>query len=225
MKKILLVLLIPALAFMSSCGGSDDGGIMSQMNKMKEISQNAEEMQEEMGADDSDKVFSKAILAKMDIVTTERKISDEEWNQVIKTIDDFLSMDSIKQANLNHQTINTFFTEHGYANADEGKQELEKIGFLSQFMIEWGMHFVAIKQIQLMDGKDAANQKLTEYTVDINNDGYSKEDLVVIEKNVDYTAKALSVFYTIDNYATINEMARLSDSLNTAELDTSGMNN
>ena len=216
MKKLLVVFLIPALAFMVSCGGSDDNGVMSQMKKMKEMADNAKEMQEEMDAnpEDSDKIFSESFLAQMDITNTARKVSDEDWNKVIKTIEDYNAMDSTEKADLNHETLNAFFTAHGYADLDEAEKDLERIGRLSSFLMDWAMRFATTKQIRLMDGKDAEDEKINELAAKINEDGYSKEDLRAIEENAQYSTKALKVLYEVTNFDSIKIMKRMSDSLN-----------
>ncbi len=216
MKKLLVVFLIPALAFMVSCGGSDDNGVMSQMKKMKEMADNAKEMQEEMDAnpEDSDKIFSESLLAKMDITNTDRKVSDEEWNKVIKIIEDYNAMDSTEKADLNHETLNAFFTDRGYADLGEAEKDLERIGRLSSFLMDWGMHFAIIKQVRLMDGKDAEDEKIKELAAKISEDGYSKEDLRAIEENAKYSTKALKVLYEVTNFDSIKIMKRMSDSLN-----------
>ena len=215
MKKLILVLLIPALAFMASCGGSDDEGIMSQMSKMKEIADNAKEMQEEAEAnpEENDKIFSETILSKMDLTGTERKISDAEWNKVIKIVEDFTAMDSSEKANLNHETLNSFFTDHGYIDISEATTDLERLGKTSSFLMDWGMHFVALKQIRLVDGKDAENEKIKELTADLNESGYTKEDLKAIEENAKYSVDAIKFLYEMKNFDAIEEVTKMADSL------------
>ncbi len=215
MNKLILVLLIPALAFMASCGGSDDGGIMSQMSKMKEIADNAKEMQEEAEAnpEESGKVFSETILSKMDLTNTERKISDAEWGKIIKTVEDYKAMDSTEKANLNHETLNAFFADHGYIDINEATEDMERLGKTSSFLMDWGMHFVALKQIRLVDGKDAEKEKIKEFATDLNESGYTKDDLKAIEENAKYSIDAIKLLYEIKNFDAVQEMKQMSDSL------------
>jgi DNA-directed RNA polymerase specialized sigma54-like protein len=216
MKKLILVLLIPALTFMASCGGSDDGGIMSQMSKMKEIADNAKEMQEEeaeANPEENKKVFSETILSKMDLTNTERKINDAEWSKIIKTVEDYTAMDSTEKANLNHETLNAFFTNHGYIDISEAEADLERLGKTSSFLMEWGMHFVALKQIRLVNGKEAEAEKIKELAASLNEEGYSKEDLKVIEENAKYSIDAIKILYEIQNFDAIKEMTQMADSL------------
>lgn len=214
MKKLILIILIPALSFMVSCGGSDGDGIMSQMKKMKEVADNAQEMQKEMEADpeSQDKMFPESTLSKMDLAQ-ERMISDEEWARVQKTVNAFTEMDSTQLAGLNDEKISAFYSEQGYSSTEEGQAEMKKIGELAQKLIDLGMHFVALKQVYLVDGKEAYDKKIVEYATELKNDGYSKEDLQAIEKNADLEGKALVLFFTLESYNEIKAISQAVDSL------------
>jgi len=215
MKKLILAILIPALGFLISCGGSDDGGIMSQMKKMKEVADNAKEMQKEekQHPEDTKKIFTEHRLSEMDIPATGQKISDEVWERVQKTVDDFAAMDSATKANLNHEKVAEFYKAHGYANIDEAEKELKQIGSLNQTLIEWAMHFAGIKQVRLIDGKEAADKALEEFANKLKEAGYSKEDLKKIEQNVDIEAKALAMLFTLEAYKQIEAVSAAVDSV------------
>jgi len=220
MRKLILVVLIPTLGFLISCGGSDDGGIMSQMKKMKEVADNAKEMQkeEEEHPEDSKVIFSENRLSKMDIPATGQKISNEVWERVQKTVDDFAAMDSTSKANLNREKVEEFYKAHGYASIDEAEEELTEIGKLSQSLIGWAMHFVGIKQVRLIDGKEAADEKMDEFAKTLKDAGYSKEDLKKIEQNADLEAKAFAMLLTMQAYKQIEASTETVDSLeNTQE--------
>ena len=217
MKKILLVLLIPALAFMTSCGGSDEDGFMSQMKKMKEVADNAKEMQEEMDAnpEDQDVIFSNSLLERMDVKNTDQVISDEDWTRIKSTIGDFSAMDSAQIAELNHTTLNTFFIEHGYENTDIAVDDMERFGKLSEFMLNAGIHRLAIMQTQLIDGKEGADIEVGKFADMINEYGYSIDDLKLIEENAEIEAKAVALRYTIE---IINNKEEIATALDSAEV-------
>jgi len=216
MKKLLLIILIPALSFMVSCGGSDGDGIMSQMKKMKEVADNAKEMQEDMEShpEDSEALFTDHRLDQLGITNTENKISADEWSKAQKIVNDFKALDSAELVNLTHEKIAAIYSDHGYASVEEGQAEMEKIGNLSQNLIEWGMHIAATATIQMINGKEAAEKEMKEYGAKINEQGYSREDLKNMEKNTELVGEALAVFFTFQNYSAIHEITAVADSLN-----------
>ena len=202
---------------MTSCGGSDEDGFMSQMKKMKEVADNAKEMQEEMEAnpEDQDVIFSNSLLEKMDIKNTDRVISDEDWTRIKSIIEDFSAMDSTQIAELNRTSLNIFFIEHGYENTDRAVEDMERFGKLSEFMLNAGMHRVAIMQMQLIDGKEGANTEVERFAKMINENGYSIEDLKLIEENAEIEAKALALRFTVE---VINNKEEIATAIDSAEV-------
>jgi len=195
MKKLLFVLLIPALTLMTSCGGSDDDGILSQMKKMKEMADNVKEMQKEIEAnpEEQDVVFKESLLKQLNLTATDRLIPDEVWERVRKTTDDFLAMDSVQLAEMNRETLNTFFVDHGYSDTQSANEELERIGQLAEFTVGAAIQSAVLMQERIVNGDEGYEKALKEYADALNKDGYSADDLRVIEKNADLSANAMAV--------------------------------
>lgn len=214
MKKLLLIVLIPALSFMVSCGGSDDDGFMSQMKKMKEVADNAKEMQEEMEAnpEEQDVIFKESLLKQMDLKATGQSVPDEVWDRVQTTTDDFLALDSATVADMNSESLNTFFVDHGYANTDAAYEELEQIGKLAEFTLGAAVHVAAMMQTRLIDGKEGYDKAVKEFADELNEKGYSADDLRLFEKNAKLEANAMAVRMASEVIANKKEIIEAIDS-------------
>ncbi len=214
MKKLLLIVLIPALSFMVSCGGSDDDGFLSQMKKMKKVADNAQEMQKEMEAnpEEQDVIFKESLLKQMDLKATDRLIPDEVWERVQKTTDDFLAMDSATVADMNSESLNTFFVDHGYENTNAAYEELERIGKLAEFTMGAAIQAAALMQTRLVDGKEGYDKAVKEYADKLNEEGYSADDLRIIEKNAKLEANAMAVRMASEVIANKEEIIEAIDS-------------
>lgn len=202
MRRIILTLCIPALLFITSCGGSEEGGIMDQMKKMKEISENAQEMEKELVEDPeaSDKMFSDSFLEDLGLNVTERKISDEDWAKSMEVIDAYLALDSTDLVNMDHEKATAFFMEYGYDSLDVALNDLQRIADEARFVQDIAITIMGLQQTRLIDGKEVYLEETKEFGQKINDLGYTADDLRALETNLDYTGKALGILLILNNF-------------------------
>ena len=208
MKKILLIVLIPALIVLVSCGGGSDGeSFASQMKELKKVAENAQEMEKEMAEDPeaSEMMFSDSFIEAMELNVTERKISEDEWTKSIAVIDAFLALDSAELINMDNEKASTFFIEHGYESLDAGVADIQKIADEAGFIQDVAISIMQLQQTRLIDGKETYIEESKELGQKINERGYSADDLRALETNMEYTGKAIGVLLVMKNYQAIVE--------------------
>jgi len=191
MKKATLILAVIALSMtLFSCGGGNKTPEQKETVKPK-TSENTEPVK---------KMFAKdKYLDLMGLTTVDNKFSQEDWDRISKVVKAY---DEFKQKTKNTvattDELTSFFKDQGYADYQEGKDDILKFSSLYQIAVGIPTNIGSLGQIKKMYGEEQFEKSCKE-SGEIYNDAHlSAEDIKNIEKHTDVIAKAGSVKIAIE---------------------------
>lgn len=184
------------LEMMKKMGASDE-----EINKMKEsmdkVAKNIEEIEAE--GEENDEIFSNKTIQLLGLTTTERKISNEEWEnaKVLRTEWKQLTNEQLRALTISK--IDEIILSTNYTELEGAKSSLKQIAECTNFITSATIKIAMLKSTRMLDGTEVYEKELKALGTKINEQGYSAEDLKLMDKNAKISGTITEIIYRMDH--------------------------
>ena len=213
MKYLSILSVFVLCFFISSCGGGSDksyaeklaekaaekaGDNAEEIDKMqdevKEMAERAEEMEKE-----DDALLSDKNIEMLGLTATERKWSDETWEKAKVLAAAYKEIPTEELREMDTEKIEKMILDAGFEDIETAKVELQKVADSRDHNIGISMDIGSLKTVKLIDGEEAYEKEMKELGEEINEHGYTAEDLKVMDENVKMTVSIIELLYRLNN--------------------------
>lgn len=179
MKKLIVILVAMVSFTLFSCG-EDSSNEDSTKNEMKKV----ETSKTEHAKKEKKYVFVKDVYEKdLGLKATKNKYSQKDWDQIYKVCKAFPEFK--KSTDVNKATFdewNTFFVAQGYANMEEGNDDVLKFKELYKVALSLPVEIGSLNGIKKLYGEEKYKKSCAATGDEYNELNLSFEDLKNIEK-------------------------------------------
>jgi hypothetical protein len=205
MKNLIYIFLIFGLIFTTACGGGEN-----KIEKNNDESANNEVKSETAKKDSEDneekkekeKIFSDEFLDLIEVDTNIRKFTDEQWAQAEKAMAVYLEFDSTTEKSLiNKESLDSLFKTVGYEGLKDAYETFKMVYEFHDLAISAGMTKYSLQVNKQTGSSDEEIKNIAlAFGKRLKSKGYSREDLLIIEKKSDVEGTAMGVIVKLYKY-------------------------